>query len=153
MGVAGTAAEIADQRGADLLIGRIVVAGDEVAHVHEDAGRAVTALQRMGFLEGGLQGMWLAVLGQALNGQDPAPRNLSCEQHARLHSLTVELDRAGAADPLERAADVGAGEIEMVSQKVNEQGSGRDIRLDLLPVDMGADSDLGRHQWAPFLAR
>ena len=68
---------------------------------------------------------------EALDGrQIECPVGLDGEQHARLHGVAVEQHRAGAA-VARVAADVGAGELAVVADEVDEQAA----RLDLALVD------------------
>ncbi len=54
MGVAGAATEIADQTVADFIIRRVRVLLQELVHVHQNARRAIAALQRVMLVEGNL---------------------------------------------------------------------------------------------------
>ena len=42
------------------------------------------------------------------------------EQHAALHGLAVEMDRAGSAHPLVGAADMSTGERELLTQEIHQ---------------------------------
>ena len=69
---------------------------------------------------------------------------LDGEHRARLGALAVDVDRAGAA-VARVAADVGAGQPEVVAQEVDEQEAGLDIGLVGLAVDGDRDV-LGAHR-------
>ena len=62
---------------------------------------------------------------QALDGGDRVVLGGDGEHQARAHRLAVDEDGAGAADAV-LAADVGAGEPEVVAQEVRQQPAGRD---------------------------
>ena len=87
-----------------------------------------------------LQRRQLAVLaGEALDGRDLGAVGLDREQHAALHRLAVEEDRAGAA-VAGVAADVRARQVEVVADEVDEQLA----RLDLALVALAVDGDRDR---------
>ena len=56
------------------------------------------------------------------------PVGLDGEQHAALHRLAVQVDRAGAA-VAGVAADVRAGQLEVVAEEVDEQPPRVDVAL------------------------
>ena len=100
---------------------------EEVGRRDQDARRAEAALQRVMTAEGLLQ----RPPRQALDRAQLAAVHLHGEHQARAHRDAVELDRARAADPV-LAADVRAGQAELVAQEVAQQ----EARLDLgAPVD------------------
>jgi hypothetical protein len=74
----------------------------------EHARRAGAALQTVVLGEGLLDRVELAVVGEALDGEDVGAASLDGEHEARLDGLAVDDDGAGAADAV-LAADVGAG--------------------------------------------
>ena len=65
------------------------------------------------------------------------------QHEARAGKVTVDPDRAGAADPV-LAADMGAGQTQMVVQEVREVQSGFDIGGDRFAVDGKGDVHCGR---------
>ena len=71
--------------------------------------------------EGRLQCVQLSVLLQALDGGHLLSVALDGQAGARLDGLAVHQDGAGAAQG-RLAADVGAGQVELVAQKMAEQG-------------------------------
>src|ERR1700682_4778643 len=73
-------------------------------------------------------------VGDALDGLDLAAFNLDGEQGARLHGFSVQQHRARAAAG-RVAPDVGAGEVEIVSQEVDEQDPWLDVPAPLGPVN------------------
>ena len=76
------------------------------------------------------------VLGraEALDGGDLVAVGRDREQQAGPHRLAVEQHGARAADPV-LAADVGAGQPQVVAQHVGQQPAGRDLRLARHAVD------------------
>ncbi len=103
-------------------------------------GGAEAALQAVGVAEGLLQRVELAVAaGQPLDGGELVAVGLDRQHQAGAHRLAVDEHRAGAADAV-LAADVGAGEAELVAQEVGEQQP----RLDLALVGPAVDRHLDR---------
>ena len=85
-----------------------------------------------------LQRVQLAVLRQSFNRLDPRSVGLDREHHAALHQHTVHEYRAGTA--VSRvAADVTAGEIEIVADEMDQEAPGIDLALEALPVDVDRD--------------
>jgi hypothetical protein len=70
---------------------------DAGAAGHDLSGRAIAALEGVALDEGGLQGMELLSLGEALDGRDLTTFDKCGERKARLHALAVHEDSAGAA--------------------------------------------------------
>ena len=91
--VAGAAAQVAFQTLADLLLGRVRIALQQGGRGHQEARCAEAALQAVLTPEGFLQGLQLAVLGQAFDGGQLAPIRLDGEQGARLDWSVVDEDR------------------------------------------------------------
>ena len=72
--------------------------------------------------------------GHPLDRRDAAAVGLDGEHRAGLDRLAVDVDGARAA--LARvAADVGAGEVEVLADQLDQEASGLDVRLASLPVD------------------
>ena len=118
------------------LLARLEQADD----VHDHARRAVAALQRVAILEGLLDRMQRAVLGgERLDGADLVAGGLHREGQARAAGLAVDQHRAGAADAV-LAADMGAGEAELVAEEIGEEHANADVALDLLAVDRERDA-------------
>ena len=69
-------------------------------------------------VEGLLERRQLAALGEPLDRADARAVGLDGEEHAALHELAVEDDAAGAA-VAGVAADVAAGEVEVVADEVD----------------------------------
>ena len=86
-----------------------------------------------------------AVAGRhALDGRDLAAVGLDREHRARLHGAAVEMDGAGAA-LAGVAADVRAGQVEVLAQGLDEQPSRLDVELPGRPVDR--QLDVLAHGW------
>ena len=95
---------------------------------HHHARRAEAALQAVLLQEAVLDRVELAVLLQALDGRDLAAVGLHGEHGAGLHGHAVEQHRAGAAVG-GVAADVGAGEAQVLAEQVDQQQARLDLRL------------------------
>ncbi len=139
--VAGAPAQVAADRLARLLAGR----GGVVAQVGGDGGdearRAEAALQRMALVEGLLHRPHAAVgRPAALDGRDGCAVEGDREHQAGPHRVAVDEDRAGAADAV-LAADVRAGEPQVVPQRVGEQPAGRQREV----VRRAVDAERDRH--------
>ena len=102
------------------------------------AGSAVAALQRIAAGELGLQRGGLAAVGDALDGFHREAVGLDREHEAAAHQLALEAHGAGAADAV-LAAEMGAGETELLAQEVGQMDAGRDLGLDRLAVHVQPD--------------
>ena len=131
--IAGAAAEIAGDAFANLAIGRRRVVVQERHRRHDHARRAVAALKAVLFPEPGLDRMQIAVLCQPLDGRDLRPAGLDREDRARLRAAAVDDHRAGAA-LAGVAADVRAGQAQLLAQEVHQQQPGFNVRLADLAV-------------------
>ena len=119
--IAGAAAEIAGQRLAHLVFGWRGVFAQEGRHGHQDARRAVAALQAVMLVHRLLERMQLAGTGcEPLDGPEFMAIGLHREHQAGTHRRAIEQDRAGAANAV-FAADMGAGKQQFVAQKIAEQ--------------------------------
>src|SRR6266566_2103188 len=126
--VAGAAAEIAFELFADGVLGEVMaLAVDQIDGGHDHAGRTEAALQAMVLAEGLLHRMQRrAVGGQSLDGPDFMPVGHHHQRGAGLHRLTVEMHDAGAA-LRGIAADMGAGQPQVLAQELHQEGAGVDI--------------------------
>src|SRR5579859_1818490 len=147
--VTGAAAEVAFEALADLVFGRIGVLLEKVGRGHDEAGRAVAALQAVLVPESLLDGVQLIAVGHALDGREVAAVGLDGEHRAALDRLAVHVDRARAA-LAGVAADVRSGQAYDIPEVVHEQQSRFDLVLVLTPVD--GDSDLVLHPAPSWLA-
>src|SRR5579862_1085723 len=128
--VTGAAAEVAGQRLANLRLiwGRPFV--EETLHGHQDAGRAIAALQPVTVAHRFLQRMeMVAVGGEPLDGHDRVAVRLCREHQTGANRNAVEDHGAGTAYAV-LATDMRTREQEIVPQEVAEQHA----RFDLAPV-------------------
>src|SRR5580692_411523 len=88
-------------------------------------------------------------IGHALDGADIGAVGLHREHGAALHGLAVEIDGAGPA-MAGLAADMRAGETELLAQEMNEQGARLDQLFDGLAVHRHLDVGFG-HCALPIL--
>ena len=95
-------------------------------------------------------GWSVGAVGHALDGLDLAAVGLDGEHRAGLGALAVDVDGARAA-VARVAADVRAGQPEVVAQEVDEQEAGLDVGLVGLAVDRDRDV-LGGHRGAASYA-
>src|SRR5712691_1702503 len=130
-------AEVALELVPDLLLARVRIALEHLVRRHDHARRAEAALEPVLLPEPLLDGVELAVLGEALDGGDGGAVSLHGEERARLHRHAFHEDDAGAA--LARvAADVGARQTDDFSDVVDEKQSW----LDFVAVRLAVDGDL-----------
>ena len=85
-----------------------------------------------------LQRVQLAVLCEPLNSFDLRPVGLDRKHHAALHEDAVHENGARAAVP-GIAADVAAGQIDVVADEMDEQSPRIDFPLVGLAVDLDTD--------------
>src|SRR5439155_11656803 len=137
--VARAAADVPLDRPADVRFRRLRRVGEEVRRAEQHPRRAVAALEAVLVRERSLERRQLPVRGEAFDGDDLRPVGLDGEEHAALHRASVHQDRAGAA-VAGVAADVGAGQVEVVANEVDEQLA----RLDLALIALAVDSDRDR---------
>jgi hypothetical protein len=119
-----------------------VALGDAGNPGHDLPGRAVAALEGVALDEGGLQGMELLALGEALDGRDLAPVHEGGEREARLHALAIHQHRARAA-LAEAAALLRTREAQVLAQGVEQRGARIERQPVLGPVD--AEHDVERN--------
>ena len=139
-------AQVAFEAPADLILGRVGVLLEQVGRGHDEAGRAVTALQSVLIPEGLLDRVELIAVGHALDRREVAALGLDGEHRAALDRLAVHVDRARAA-LAGVAADVRSGQANDVSKVVHEQQPRLYLMLVLMPVD--GDCDLVLHPAPP----
>ena len=119
LAVAGAAAEHAAQRILDLGPRRRAAVAQQILRRHQHARRADAALRRAMVEEGLLQRRERAVRRKALDRLDRAAGHLAHRDQAGADLPAVEQHRAGAA-VAGVAADLGAGEAEIVAQRGGE---------------------------------
>src|SRR5512143_2322505 len=143
LGVIGATAQVPGQGLLDLLERRIRVLPEERRRGHEKAGSAVAALVAVLLDEGLLDRMELVAFGQAFD----RPHGLSIgpdrEGHAGVDGFAVEKDGAAAAfAPV--ANLLGAREVELVAQDVEQGLVGLDFERRLPAVDRQRDRFAGK---------
>src|SRR5437879_2876636 len=136
--VAGTPAEVAFESPPDLVFGRVRVLREQIRGGHDEARRAVAALQAVLVPERLLDRVQLAILGHALDRGQALALGLDRKQGAALDGVAVDQDRARAA-LAGVAPDVSAREAEVVTQMVSEQQASLDLVLVPAAVDGGCD--------------
>src|SRR4030088_469376 len=141
-----TPAEIAFEALADFVLGRVRVLVEEVGGGHDEAGRAVPALEAVLIPERLLQWVQLAVLGHALDRGQALALSLDCEHRAALDRLAVDQDGACAA-LAGVAAHARAREADAVAQVMHEQEARLDLML--MPVAVDGGRDLVLHTTPP----
>src|SRR5262249_49152690 len=150
--IAGAPAQVAGDAEADLLLARVRVLLQQAVRAHDHAGRAEAALKPVHLAKAFLQGGQRAVgSGHAFDRQDLGAIGLDGEHGAGLHRLAVEVHRAGAA-MAGLAADMRAGQVELLAQEMDQQRARFDEGLDRLAVDLERDLRL-RHDRLPQRAR
>ncbi len=106
----------------------------QVLRGREHAGRAVAALQGVALLERRLQVGDLAGIRQAFDGLDLGAVALHRQHQAAAHDLAVHPHGAGAADAV-LAADMAAGERQILAQEIDQRLARLDALGDRLAVD------------------
>src|SRR5581483_11632166 len=132
-GVPGATADVAAEELDDLFPLR-PPAREQISRGGEDPRRAEAALQRVMTTEHLLQRPPL----EAFDRHDLAALRLHSEGQARADAPTVEEDGAGAADAV-LAADVRAGQPELVAEEVGEQRAGLAVAAPRYAVDRQLD--------------
>ena len=105
--VPGAATEISSQCFSHVLLCRIRITTQKRRRIHQEAGRAEAALQRVVAVKSLLQCAQFAVLGQSLDGCDLMTVCLYGQHQTRAERFAVEEHRASAARAV-FAADVSA---------------------------------------------
>jgi hypothetical protein len=136
--VAGAAAQVAGDGLADLVRRRVGVLREDLAGPHQHAGGAVAALQALLLRELVLEGMQPTALGEALDGVDGGAVRLDGQGDAGADAGAVQQHGAGPADAV-LAADVGAGQAEVLAEEVDEQAARFYLGHVRLAVDGQAD--------------
>src|SRR6266511_333014 len=104
---------------ADLRLARARIGVQQVLGHHQHPRRAVAALEGMIVAERLLERMQPSVVGEALDRLDRGAVRLDGQHHAALDRLAVVEDRAGAT-VAGVAADVRAGQLEVVAEEVDQ---------------------------------
>jgi hypothetical protein len=111
----------------------------------DEARRAEATLQGVVLAEGLLQRRQIVIVGQAFDRDDLRTFRLHGEDQAGAHRGTIHQHGAGAANAM-LAADVGAGQPQLVAQAIDQRHARLDLDADLLAVDLEF-----RHAWSQFL--
>jgi hypothetical protein len=136
--ISGAAAEVALEAESDLVLGGIGDLVEQRHRGHDHAGGAVPALEAVVLLECLLHRVHRVPIGEALDGGDRQAIGLDREHRARLHRLTVDVDRAGAARR-GVAADVGAREAEVLAHEMHQERTWFDVAGSFDAVDRHRD--------------
>src|SRR5207248_4217143 len=138
IGVAGAAADIAGEPLTDLTFRSRALPQDQIARGDQHCRSAVAALQRVMLVKTPTQRIDHAVARKAFDRRDLALVAGDREQQARARRLAVDEDGAGAADTM-FAAQMSAGQIAPLAQKIRERQSRRHVIRDMGTVDLQAD--------------
>src|SRR5215213_6542556 len=136
--VAGASTVVALQRVADLAVGGIRVAGEEVGRDHDHSRGAEAALEAVLLPERVLEWMEAAVRSHPLDRGHATAVGLNGQHRATLHGLAVDVD--GARSTLARvAADVRSREVELLPEELHQESSRLHLRLSSLAVHRQRD--------------
>ena len=118
-------------------------------HAHrraELARRAVAALERVVLDERLLQRVQIVPVGQTFDGDDLGPLERDGQRQARVGAAAVDQHRAGTALAV-RAAVLGAGQVEVLAQEVEQRRAGvdRDVVRDAVHPQLHVGDDRGVH--------
>ena len=133
VGIGAAAADVAAHQLADFVGGLGLAFGDQARRRADLPGRAVAALEGVVIDEGLLQRMQRAVFGKPFDGGDLGAVLHDGEREAGIDAPSVDQDRAGAALAVV-AAFLGAGEVEMVAQRIEQGRPRRDGQLAFSPL-------------------
>jgi hypothetical protein len=123
------------ERCPDFVVGRRLLLVEEGGEGHQDPRSAEAALESMLFMERLLKRAQRFGLGrQALDCFDVCPVGFRREHQARANGLSVDEHGAGPADTV-LAADVRAGQAELMPEEVGEEQTWLDIGIMLDAVD------------------
>ena len=139
--IAGTTAEVRRDGVANLRLGWLRMIPKEGGQRHQHSRRAEAALQAMRVAKRGLERIEAAVRRRkSFNCLNGVPVRLHGEHDAGARGFAVKEDGAGAAHTV-LAPNVGAGESEVLSQKIAEQQARLDAALIAHSVDCDVDVD------------
>src|SRR6266498_4249101 len=136
--VAGAPADVALNRLPNLLFTRLRMDAQERGRAYQHPRGAVAALEGVVIGERLLQRRELAVLGESLDGLDLCTVGLDRQQHAALHEEAVHEHGTGTT-VAGVAADVASGQIEVVTDEMDEETSRVHLALVRLAVDLDRD--------------
>src|ERR1043166_2739918 len=146
--VAGAAAEGALQGVADLLLVRRGVGRQEIRGAHDDPRGAEPALETVLLPERLLERMQCARRSESLDGRYLVPVGLHREHGTALDRFPIEVHgtRAALAGV---AADVRAGEVEVIAKNMNQEAAGLD--LDRVAPAIDGEGDGAHHRAGSLL--
>src|SRR5579862_7842647 len=124
--VAGAAADIALKPSANLVLARVLVDAQQIDRAHHHAGRAEAALKRVVLAKRCLHRMQFLALRKTFDRHHARPVHLSCEHGAALCRIAVDVDDASTT-LAGIAADMSAGQTEMLAQELHQQGPWLDL--------------------------
>src|SRR2546425_2787079 len=136
--VARTAAQVAAQRLTNVAVRRPWVVAEQGHGGDQHARGAEAALQPVRIPERLLDRVKQLTIGEALDGGDAGPVSLNGQHQARARRLLVDENGARAAHAV-LAAHVGAGQTQLVSEKVAQQQARLDVALVGEPIDLEVD--------------
>src|SRR2546427_115494 len=145
LGVARAPAEVAGNRVADVVLGRLRVLGEERGGRHQHARDAEAALRHAVTHERVLHGRERPAARQPLDGGHGAPSRLHREHEAARHELAIQMHGARAA-VAGAATLLGSGEAEVLAEGVEQRDVRLHERLDGLAVDSEAQDLLGHDE-------
>src|SRR5262249_49123963 len=138
IGVTRAATDIAGEAVTDLALRARTPAQDQIARSDQHTGRAIAALQRVGLVKIAAQHSRYSIAREALDRLDLTLVAGDGEYQARARRLAVDEDRAGAADAV-LAAEMRAGEIAALAQKIRERQSRRHVICYCCTIDPKSD--------------
>src|SRR5438445_416530 len=138
LAVPRTAADVARERFADLLLARLGIAFEQCVRRDDEAGRAKPTLDRARFNECALHWMQPLVVGERFDSLDAPFRGRGAEHETCAHEVAIHDHRAGTALAL-LACVLAAGKSEVLAQDREEAFVVRRFRLALLAVDRQLD--------------
>src|SRR5712671_4372864 len=124
-GISGAPADVARQRGINIRIGWLGISREQRRSRHDLAALAVPTLRDVEADPGCLYSL-TRLSGQPLNGSDALTRNCRDRGDAGPRGLTVDVHRTSAAQR-HSAAELRAGELEMVTDSPQQRHVGIDI--------------------------
>ena len=145
--VAGAAADVTAEAFADLVAAGVRIGAQRRGGGHDHAGYAIAALAGAGLDEGALEDGRQRTLGQAFDGLDRGAVDLGGGHQAGLDQTAVDEHRTGAAFA-RAAAFLGAGQVQLVAQQIDETQMGSDGQMPRAAVE-GEGNLAVRHRSAP----
>ena len=143
--IGAATAEIARHVFADFVVGARMAFADAGNGGHDLARRAVAALEGVMLEEGGLDRVEFGTgIGEPFDGRDRAAFDLRSQRQTGKHTLAVDMNGAGATLAL-IAAFLGAGEVEMIAQRIEKRHARFDGEGMCPAIDFEIDGGLIAH--------